>query len=133
MINLVNEISFQTTRSGGKGGQHVNKVETAVIGSFHIASSLLLQEDQKKMLLEKLPNRVNADGSLLVKSQIHRSQLSNKLEVIRKINELVSKALEKKKPRVATKLSKAAKEKRLESKKRKAEIKSRRQKWRDEN
>ena len=126
MIDVLNEINFQTTRSGGKGGQNVNKVETAVIGAFHIESSSLLSDEQKQMLRQKLSNRINADGFLHVRSQIHRTQLANKEEVIEKINTLIYDALKKKKARIATKPGKEAKEKRLEWKKKNAEMKSQR-------
>lgn len=128
MIDVTKEINFQTTRSGGKGGQNVNKVETAVIASFHVDSSQILTEEHKKLLKEKLSNRITAEGCLQVKAQTHRTQLSNKAEAIEKINELIGRSLEKKKPRIATKVSKASKQKRLDWKKKNADIKAGRQK-----
>ncbi len=130
MIDLASEIKFQTTRSGGKGGQNVNKVETAVIGSFHVENSQLLTPEQKQLVIQKLSNRMNSEGWLYIKSQTFRSQLENKGEVIRKMNELVRNALKKKKPRIATKPSERVKEKRLEFKKKLGEIKSFRKKFR---
>ena len=132
-IDITKEIVFHTARSGGKGGQNVNKVETMVEGYFSIRDSALLSEPQKLQLERKFSSRINSDGFLQVRSQVYRTQLGNKNEVVRKIHALIEQGLKKEKKRVATRPSAASKERRLGQKKKNSEIKQGRRKFRDDN
>ena len=122
--NFQDEFVFQASRSGGPGGQNVNKVSSKVELRFNIAASSLLSENEKSVILEKLANKINKDGELLIVAQTDRSQLKNKEKVIEKFYILLEKALTPRKRRLKTKPTKASIEKRLVSKRVQSEIKS---------
>ncbi len=122
------ELNFSASRSSGPGGQHVNKVSTKVELRFHVKNSSLLTPEEKELILEKLSNRINQEGELVLVSQRSRTQLKNKEKVVEKFYELLTDALTPRKKRKPTKPSPQAKEKRLEEKREQAEKKDRRKK-----
>ncbi|MEX0967213.1 MAG: alternative ribosome rescue aminoacyl-tRNA hydrolase ArfB [Bacteroidia bacterium] len=125
-IDFLPELTFQTSRSGGKGGQNVNKVESRVELLFDVEASQLLTSTQKQQIKEKLGNRINSEGILKLASESQRSQIQNKKLVVERFYDLLEKALRKRKRRVPTKVPRSVKEKRLREKRIQAEKKERR-------
>jgi ribosome-associated protein len=113
---LLREVSFKTSRSGGKGGQNVNKVSSKVELNLDIARSTLFSNEQKQLLSEKLSKRINSEGILQVITEEERSQLLNKERSLDKLILLITRALHRPKLRKATKPKKSSIEKRLNDK-----------------
>jgi len=120
------ELAFQASRSGGAGGQNVNKVASKVELRFHVANSALLTDEEKALVQEKLASRINSEGYLQVVCQTERSQLQNKELCVERFYELLRQALTKQKKRKATKPTRSSVKQRLESKRRQSEKKSNR-------
>ncbi|HWY98785.1 MAG TPA: alternative ribosome rescue aminoacyl-tRNA hydrolase ArfB [Bacteroidia bacterium] len=116
-IDFLPELKFTASRSGGKGGQNVNKVSTKVELHFDYLNSVLLNDEQKQLIGTKLVSFINKENILKIVSQEERSQLLNKENTIRKFYLLLERAFRKKKKRLKSKPSRSSKEKRLKSKK----------------
>ncbi|HEY9195427.1 MAG TPA: alternative ribosome rescue aminoacyl-tRNA hydrolase ArfB [Mucilaginibacter sp.] len=116
--DLQKEVIFKTSRSGGKGGQNVNKVSSKVELLFDVSHSLLFNDEEKQLLLTRLQNRFNKDALVQVICDEERSQYLNKEKAIERLMAILSKALEVQKKRKPTRVSKAAKAARLDNKKR---------------
>lgn len=120
------ELTFRATRAGGPGGQHVNKTSTKIEVLWDVGRSAALSDTQRQRIIEKLSNRIDADGVLRVAAGARRSQLQNRVAAVARINELVREALTEPKPRKRTEVPKRAREERLAEKKRRSETKQQR-------
>ncbi|GAA4759864.1 MULTISPECIES: alternative ribosome rescue aminoacyl-tRNA hydrolase ArfB [Flavobacterium] len=122
------ELQYKAVRSSGAGGQNVNKVSSKVILSFSIENSLGLNDDEKKLIKQKLSSKLTSGFVLILNCDEDRSQLKNKEIVTKRLFHILEKSLVKPKPRKATKVPKSVIEKRLKEKKSTSEIKNNRRK-----
>ncbi len=115
--DITPELEFIASKSGGPGGQNINKVNSKVSLRFNVQQSAVLTDDEKAIISDKLSSRISTEGILIVTSQNKRTQLQNKEAAIIKFNQLMGKAFSRKKARKATKPTKSSVRKRLDNKK----------------
>lgn len=120
---LLTEVQFSASRSGGPGGQNVNKVNTKIELRFFVKDSVVLDEMQKELILSKLKNRINNEGELIITSSAERTQWKNKEKATQKFFELIEKALTTARKRKKTQPTVASQIKRLENKKKQGQKK----------
>jgi ribosome-associated protein len=125
---LEKEFKFRSSRSSGKGGQHVNKVATKVELVFNVPGSKILDSDEKALIKEKLAHKLSSKGDLRIVTEMFRSQLKNKEISIERFYRLIDKALKKPKDRKPTEPTKDSVEKRYQAKRITAEKKKSRKK-----
>lgn len=125
---LRRELKFKTSRSGGAGGQHVNKVESKVGLIWNVDESEIFTQDEKARIRQKLSGRLNKDGLLQMEASTERSQVKNKEIVTTRFFDMLYQALKKDKKRIATKIPKAQILDRLDRKKKQSQKKQNRRK-----